>query len=201
MFDGYLPTRKKIRGWKRRIRQIDRWGEWIKSPDLKYFEKSGYTYERCTLSPFYMIVRRNPPLWFYKLIVSKFITAYKIWAVELDQTGIPYDLMLWLYDPAFIQSEIISYKVEHEGDRARFSWESDVQKPFPYSKFNHPLYNLNEFEWMLADDENVTFLSEMDEKSDLDWYINNGYVKKVQKEGEIYYAKRTGNIWMGRLKR
>lgn len=197
----YLPKRKKIRGWKRRIAQLDCWGEWINNPHLNYFEISGYTYKRCTLYPFYMLEKRHPPLWFYKLIIAKFVIAYKNWLPELNKTGIPYDLMIWLYDPAYIRSEIVSYKVDQQGDHVRFAWEAQTQKPFPYQKFAHPLYDLHEFEWTLADDENVTFLSEMDDESEVEWYLENGYSKKVQNKDEIYYAKRMGNIWMGRLKR
>ncbi|MGN6179296.1 MAG: hypothetical protein ACTHNW_08950, partial [Mucilaginibacter sp.] len=104
----YLPKRKKIRGWKRRIVQLDCWGEWINNPHLNYFEISGYTYKRCTLYPFYMLEKRHPPLWFYKLIIAKFVIAYKNWLPELNKTGISYDLMIWLYDPAYIRSEIVS---------------------------------------------------------------------------------------------
>ena len=41
----------------------------------------------------------------------------------------------------------------------------------------------------------------MDDESDVTWYINNGYIKKVGNEGKIYYTQKTGDIWMGRLKR
>jgi len=63
----YNPKRKKIRGWKRRVRQVERWGELIKEPYLKHFvsDTGRHTYERCYLSPFYRLDKLQPPLWFF----------------------------------------------------------------------------------------------------------------------------------------
>jgi len=194
---------KKIRGWKRRIRQIDRWGERIKEPNLEWFKREGTThlYQRCYLSPFYMAERRHPPLWFYKLVIRKFIAAYEVWEQQLKQTGTPSDFMLWLYDPAFIQSEIIAWKVEEPGTLKRFVYESELKKPFPYKKFESKEYNLFDFDWILADDELVHFEDDF-EYADftLGDLLSDGYVKKIQGDNQIYYSKRVGDIWIGRRK-
>ena len=130
------PNRKKIRGWKRRIKQIETWGERIKTPDLKYFDKpGGYTHDRCFLYPFYVLEKRQPPLWFYKLIISKFITAYFEWEKVFEKLNIPYDLQLWIYDPNYMWSEIICRRVAKSGDRIGYSGGVGVQKEFPYKKF------------------------------------------------------------------
>jgi len=200
---NYTPRRKKIRGWKRRIKQIDHWGERIKDANVDWFKLNTtlHHYKRCYLSPFYMAERRHPPLWFYKLIISKFIKAYEAWEQQLKQHSIPFDLMLWIYDPAFIQSEIIAWKVEEPGTRKRFVYESRLNKPFPYKKFESQLYNLHDFEWVLADDELVHFEDDFDDADftpeDL---LADGYVRKVQRGDQGYYSKRVGDIWIGRRK-
>jgi hypothetical protein len=201
MSSYYIPKRKKIRGWKRRIREIDRWGEWLQKPSIDWWEKSGVDYQRCTLYPFYMAEKRHPPLWFYKLIIAKFIQAYHAWDKVYKELGKPYDLLIWVYDPAFIRSEIVCYKVDSEGQRINFAWESELSKPFPFEKFRSKDYDLKSFDWILADEENIHFESEL---KDADFtggdLLRDGWVKKAQNSDQVYYAQRIGDFWMGRLK-
>lgn len=194
----YLPTRKKIRGWKRRIRQLDSWGKWILKPNLAHYHRGDCTYERCTLYPFYMLEKRHPPLWFYKLMIARFIDAYYSWDSVFKEMGEPYDLLLWLYDPSFIRSEIVCYK----GERRGFAWESTIIRPFSYKKFASIAYDINAFEWILADEENIYFESELeDEGLKAEDLLQEGWVEKEAEEDQVYYTQKTGDIWMGRLKR
>ncbi len=131
------PNRKKIRGWKRRIKQIDKWGDQVRHPQIDYFlhEKVSHIYRRCNLSPFYKLTKLQPPLWFYKLIITYFTIAYVEWEKVFKDMGIPFDLQLWIYDPAYIRSEIVCYRMEQKGQRMQFAWESNLKKSFPYQKF------------------------------------------------------------------
>jgi len=182
---------------------LDTWGESIQQPYLAYFKwnENGNTYERCYLSPFYNLDKRHPPLWFYKLILSKFFSAYKKWQKTFDALDLPYDLQIWLYNPGYIRSEIISYRMSAAGEQKQFVWESDFEKLFPYSKFNSPNYDLKKFDWILADDAIVHFESDL-EYADFteDELLEDGFIKKVQNNDEIYYSKRIGDIWIGRRK-
>ncbi|WP_428330579.1 hypothetical protein [Mucilaginibacter sp.] len=197
----YNPKQKKIRGWKRRIKQLERWGESIKQPYLKYFltESGRHTYERCYLSPFYRLDKRQPPLWFYKLIVAKFILAFNKWEQTFKELNIPHDLQLWLYDPAYISSEIICHKMKQPGEFKRFSCESDIERQFPFEWFANAKYDLTLFDWILADDELVHFESDLEyaDFSGQDLFAD-GYAKMVQEDGTAYYNKRIGDIWIGR---
>ena len=196
-------TNKKIRGWKRRVRHLDKWGELIKQPNTKCFliEQGRYTYERYTVSPFYNLVKRHPPLWFYKLIIAKFVTAYSDWQKTFDNLVVAYDLQLWIYDPAYIRSEIICYKMQQHGEQMRFTWESDLCKPIPYEKLGSKQYNLQDFEWMLADDEHIHFEYDLEDADfTADDLLAEGYFRKEQGDGMVYYAKRLGDLWIGRGK-
>jgi hypothetical protein len=197
----YNSQRKKIRGWKRRVRHLDQWGELIKEPYTKYFltEQGRHTYERYTVSPFYNLVKRHPPLWFYKLIIAKLVIAYSEWQKTFNNLDVPCDLQLWLYDPAYIRSEIICHKMQQHGEQKRFSWESDLSKSFPYEKLGSNQYNLHGFEWILADDEDICFKDDL-EDADLtaDNLLADEYIRKEQGDGLVYYAKRLGDIWIGR---
>src|ERR1700744_1323889 len=108
MNNYYSSRRKKIRGWKRRIKQLNAWGNRIQNPYLGRFKEVGdYTYDRCILYPFYTLEKRQPPLWFYKIMVKKFAEACFEWNKVFEALKSPYDLQLWLYDPSFMWSEII----------------------------------------------------------------------------------------------
>jgi hypothetical protein len=194
-------NRKKIRGWKRRIKQLDEWGKHIKQPYLKHFKDVGdYTYERCFLYPFYTLEKRQPPIWFYKLIIAKFIMAYDEWEKIFNDLGIPYDLQLWIYDPNFMWSEIICRRVENKGDRISYSWESGSNRYLPYSKFADN-DSLKKFEWISADEEVIIFESELEnEDFTAEDLITDGYIKKDSGEHGFNYAKRIGDLWIGRKK-
>jgi hypothetical protein len=199
----YSHIKKKIRGWKRRIKQIDKWGIDIQEPDLEWFAKPSTrdVYRRCTISPFYNADKKHPPMWFYKLLIAKFITAYDRWKQAFDELGIPYDLQLWIYDPSFIRSEIVCWKVQELNQLMKFIWESDLIKSFPYDTFKSNTYNLNDFDWVLADEEHVHFESDFEDADfSADDLLSDGYVKKVQNKDEMYYAKRLGDMWIGRRK-
>jgi hypothetical protein len=128
------------------------------------------------------------------------VTAYSEWQKTFDNLGLPYDLQLWLYDPAYIRSEIICYKMQQHGEQMRFSWESDLSKSFPYEKLGSKWYNLHDFEWILADDEDVCFEDDLDADFTSDDLLADEYVRKEQGDGMVYYAKRFGDIWIGRSK-
>ncbi|TWR28236.1 hypothetical protein FPZ42_03205 [Mucilaginibacter achroorhodeus] len=201
MLKLYNSNKKKIRGWKRRLKYIDRWGKIIAIPSLVTFNKTGYDYERCYLPSFYKLIRRQPPLWVYKIIIGKFITAFNQWESIFKSHGSPFDLILWLYDPAYIQSEIICYKIDQIGEHKRFYWESKLSKPFPFQKLFSPFYDLEQFEWILGDDSNIIFQSEIeDDGLDVNDYLKEGYTKHLHAQHGVYYEKRNGDIWIGRRK-
>jgi hypothetical protein len=203
MLKNHKSHYKKIRGWKRRIKQIEVWGEQIKQPYLKSFNEPGdYTYDRCFLYPFYVLEKRQPPLWFYKRIVAKFVLAYSEWEKIFNDLNVPYDLQLWIYDPNYMWSEILCRRVKNTGDRIGYSWESELNKPFPYKKFSKNDVGLKQFEWLLADEQAVVFENELeDDKITADELIGRGYVKKMHAEHGVYYAKRLGDVWVGRKKK
>ena len=203
MKDYHSKNRKKIRGWKRRIKQINAWGKHIKIPYLQYFNKAGdYTYERCFLYPFYVLEKRQPPLWFYKLMIAEFVTACSEWDKVFKALNVPYDLQIWIYDPSYMWSEIICRRVEKVGDRSCYAWEAAINKPFPFAKFSTANSGLENLEWILADEETIIWENELEEyNSTVEELLNEGYIKKDSGENGFYYAKKIGDLWVGRMKK
>jgi hypothetical protein len=197
----YNANSKKIRGWKRRVKQINAWGEQIKVPQLgNFYQRGGYTYERCILYPFYVLEKRQPPLWFYKLIVSKFLIAYFHWEEVFEKINVPYDLQLWIYDPNYMWSEIICQRVDSISERHDYFPMSDLNKSFPFKKFDNPYST--KFKWQLADEETMILESELeDEGFTEEELIGTGYIKKQHDHYGAYFAKRLGDVWVGHKKR
>ncbi|TSJ42970.1 hypothetical protein FO440_01905 [Mucilaginibacter corticis] len=171
------------------------------NPYLGNFNQPGdYTYERCTLYPFYKLDKRQPPLWFYKLILNKLVSAAYNWDMVFKELGQPYDLQVWLYDPSYMWSEIICYRLDKQIELKTRFVKSLINKSFPDKKFGLSINN-NEFEWYLADEDLVYFEDDFDcadfTKEEI---IADGYVKKQSDEFGDFYIKRIGDLWVGRKK-
>src|SRR5690606_27292073 len=59
-------NKKKIRGWKRRIKEIDRWFEIYKMPDLDRFKTREEAYVKIRISPWNLVCERVPPNWYFR---------------------------------------------------------------------------------------------------------------------------------------
>ena len=190
------PNKRKIRGWKRRVRFLHNWGKWIYEPDLENWNSgSDYTYERYRESPWYTFYgKRHPPLWFFKEIIKQYVSAFQNWVNIFQEKNEPYDLQLELHDPNYIFSEIEARRTEQVGQRIYYWPLSEVQRHFPHEKFASK-ESLTELDWELCIEEDYIF------ENDIEWrgktkeaLLSEGYVKRetmkeqyiLQKEQEMF---------------
>jgi hypothetical protein len=171
----YSPVKKKIRGWKRRIRHIEKWAKNQKL-DSSHFEQNHFDYVKVRIDPFYRLEKRNPPVWFQRLILKELLKIYYSWNLALKGINEKYSLVIWLYEQRFILSQIVAAK----DYRIKF-YENTFNKTnelrnFPLKKFKHPEL-LRDFNWELHLDE--------------DWIdIENNKVKPI----------KLGYVWVGKYK-
>lgn len=99
-----LLNKHKIRGWKRKVRQIEKWKQRYMRLDMEYFAHHQRDYVKLWIDPFYRVVRRNPPVWFSRLLLAALIDIYEEWHQQLKQRNEPFYLKIWLYEPSFIMS-------------------------------------------------------------------------------------------------
>jgi len=93
-------NKKKIRGWKRRIKAIEPWFEAYKMPDLDRFKEKGSAYIKIRISPWNLICERVPPNWYFRLILQKLVLIHDSWKVIFERQQIPFDLQIWLNEVA-----------------------------------------------------------------------------------------------------
>jgi hypothetical protein len=198
----YIPsTKNKIRGWKRKADELNNWGNAIQSPYLKYWNNGGkFTHANYKAYPWYGFYGyRRPPMWFFKILLQHLLCAYDKWNKVLKERNEPYDLFIELHDSNYILSELNCKRTDAWGVRTYYWPLAEKQKPFPHSKFAVKGYDINAFEWVLSEEQDIVFEDEAYwRNTTIEKLLAKGYYKTETDKGEIYYAKKTGDVWIGR---
>ncbi|MCF0071398.1 hypothetical protein LZD49_13025 [Dyadobacter sp. CY261] len=195
-------NKKKIRGWKRRIKEIDRWFEAYKMPDLDRFKTKGEDYVKIRISPWNLVCERIPPNWYFRLIAQKLVLIHDIWKDIFESQQIPYDLQIWLNYPNTIRSRIVCAKVESFGEiRDNYYRESTKNNILPPMWASH-VKELKNFTWQQHDDEDFAFKNlEYLDSQEIDELLKFGFNEdKIIIDGveDTRYSRKVGNVWIGR---
>jgi len=145
----YFSKKKKIRGWKRHKRKIERWKQNAINLDMDYLRNYQRQYEKLWIHPFYKLERRNPPNWYKSLLLDAMIEVYLEWHQKMKKEEEDFYLKLWLYDPHFINSQIVvAYRNCLDFYDKTFKRRQE-NKEFPFDKFHSLRDKLEQFEWDL----------------------------------------------------
>jgi len=205
-----LSNKKKIRGWKRRVKQIDQWKLRYIELNMGQLKANQRDYVKLWIDPFYRLTRRNPPVWFFRLLLAAMVEVYHSWHQTLKQLDEPFYLKIWLYHPNFIQSQIVAafreclHFYDHTFD------ENNESKAFPIHIFRNT-DALDQFKWELYKDSDYYWLSQLQEDIELGW--------RTEKEIEAIKAKayhlesvelgngmdtllhvKVGDVWLGEIR-
>ncbi|MEZ5008691.1 MAG: hypothetical protein R2753_11130 [Chitinophagales bacterium] len=210
---------KKIRGHRRRWKAIDDWVAAYKVLDMDYLKSRQRDYAKIRVHPWSSISMLNSEISSPKgatkrRILNGLIEIYDAWKNELDQLGAPYYLKIWLYEPRFINAQVVCAI----GDCLDF-YTNTFFKPDDSKKFNPKIYGpleeeVSKFKWEYRLDEdhfdNETVGSpEMyetmkDYKSHKNWFEKkltkpHRLMKLEEPIGEIneYYSFKRGAVWLG----
>ena len=208
----YFSKKKKIRGWKRHKRKIERWKQNAMNLDMDYLRNYQRQYEKLWINPFYKLERRNPPNWYKSLLLDAMIEVYLEWHQKMKKEDEDFYLKLWLYDPHFINSQIVvAYRNCLDFYDKTFKRRQE-NKEFPFDKFHSLRDKLEQFEWDLHIE------SDYYDENDLNEWLEEGALteKEVSRiKGKAYDAVRIkdedgsflqysldkGDVWIGTLKR
>lgn len=208
----YFSKKKKIRGWKRHKRKIERWKQNAINLDMDYLRNYQRQYEKLWIHPFYKLERRNPPNWYQSLLLDAMIEVYLEWHQKMKKEEEDFYLKLWLYDPHFINSQIVvAYRNCLDFYDETFKRRQE-NKGFPFDKFHSLRDKLEQFEW------NLHIESDYYDENDLNEWLKEGALteKEVSRiKGKAYDAVRIkdedgsflqysldkGDVWIGTLKR
>lgn len=80
-----FSNKKKIRGWKRRIKQIEQWKQRHIALDMERLVRHNRDYVKIWIDPFYRLTRRNPPIWYSRLILGAMIEIHQSWLQQMQR--------------------------------------------------------------------------------------------------------------------
>lgn len=98
--------KKKIRGWKRRIRQLEEWKKHYLGLSNETLSLYSRDYVKLWLPPFYSLTNYRLPNWYKKLLINALIEIYDSWNSELEVDK-KYYLKIWLFEKEFMQSQVV----------------------------------------------------------------------------------------------
>ncbi|MEN9445151.1 MAG: hypothetical protein RIS47_2042 [Bacteroidota bacterium] len=199
-----LTNRKKIRNWKRQVRKIDKWYADCLVPDVAQLDEWRDEYAKIWIDPWFRLQKRNPPLWYFRLILRRFNDLYAAWKIALDTYGIPYDLQLWLFERNYVESELVAAPVSDANDLKHTYFEPCVEeRRFPTEKFRTQGFEPADFDWNLKL-ATVCFFEFSDELSEGEMasLVSKGFGVKYIHMGlacqERVFWKARDFVWIGR---
>lgn len=104
--------KRKIRGHKRRWKQIEDWRIYNLNLNLDYIKVNQRDYVKFRVHPWGGLSLRNS---FYpepkgktkQKLINGLIDIYEQWKMRLDELGEPYYLKIWLYDNRLSMSQVV----------------------------------------------------------------------------------------------
>ncbi|WP_243347785.1 hypothetical protein [Parabacteroides sp. FAFU027] len=104
--------KQKIRGHNRRQRQIELWRLENLNLNVESLESFYYVYSKMVVHPWCDLSILNsiipaPKGKTRQLILEGLLDIYQSWKEQLDKSGKPYYLKIWLYEPRFSKSQVV----------------------------------------------------------------------------------------------
>lgn len=113
-------NRHKVRGYRRRLRALDRFADAHAGLDLDALRLRHYDYVKLWLDPWSRLAKRNPPMGYRRPALRAFFRIAEAWDRQLRTLGEPYYLAVWLHDPRFHATQVVA------GLRERIGWYETV---------------------------------------------------------------------------
>jgi len=178
---------------------------------MEYMAQHHRDYAKLWIDPWYRAIRRNPPIWYRRLLLQAMLEVYRNWYKQMQATGEEFYLKIWLYDPHFINSQIV---VAYRDFLHFYDQTFDVawyDKKFPEDKYARGSVSdlVEQFDWALHVHTNYTEESDLLEGIEQRWHSVE-YAEKVRRkayqttptpEGDTMYSIHTGDVWVGDIKR
>ncbi|HEX2091384.1 MAG TPA: hypothetical protein VHG28_03240 [Longimicrobiaceae bacterium] len=196
-----LSNRKKVRGWKRRLRQLDRFQREHQALNLDALCRNEVAYVKLWLDPWSRLVPRNPPVWFRRRVLHAFLEILRSWHRALEVAGEPYYLRLWLFHPRFYQTQVVAAV----GDRIEY-YETlfvpdDRVRTLPPPQYEDPSYDLRLLEWRPCLDTDVILPEDTIDMRELARPVVQASRIETASTGQALLLFNRGRVWLGSLPR
>lgn len=208
----FTSNKKKIRGWKRHVRKIEKWKQRVIDLDIQHLNQYQRDYAKLWIHPFYALQRRNPPVWFNRLLLDAMLDVYQSWYQKLNEFGEPFYLKLWIYDPQFINSQVVAASKDYLHFYDQTFEVGDQEKQFPFGKYTYLRKKLEKFDWHSHIDCDVYSESDLLDNIQQGWMSEKELAAikgKAYKVETIHlsvggldktYSVKVGDVWVGSIK-
>ncbi|WNR46860.1 hypothetical protein [Paenibacillus roseipurpureus] len=199
---------KKVRGMKRRARKLPLWGNYQKELNLESLLNRKKHYVKLWINPFYNLYqigkdkvgKKNPPFKFRKQVLYQLIEIYLAWQEKLSQLDEPYYLKIWLGDPEFIDSQVVTALGSEIKYYEQIFINNPVPKSFPYSNL-HPSFVF--FTWERYVNGYYVWESDLETEEEIEdiqrrAFEVNEYVINGKQEKSYFIS--TGDMWLGYIR-
>lgn len=209
--NAFYHSKKKIRGWKRHKRKIERWKQSAIDLNMDYVRENQRDYAKLHIHPFYSLVPRNPPTWFNRLLLDAMIDVHLHWHEKMTNEKEDFYLKMWLYEPDFIRSQIVTSYKECINFYSDTFDKHPASKPFPIHKYKSLEDKLSLFDWECHIDRDEYWESELKEDIELG-FKTVAEVEDIKRKSykaeklnlsygdDTRYRVDTGDVWLGTLK-
>lgn len=193
-----FSNRKKVRGWKRRLRELERFRLAHRVLDVDALRRDEPAYVKLWLDPWSRLVPRDPPVWFRRRVLAAFLDVLHAWHRALEATGEPYYLRLWLFDPRFHRTQVVAAM----GDR--IAWYETMfapaagAPPLPPPHLRDPAYDLAALEWEPCLDTDVLLEDDAADARELAWLHRHASRVERTRAGQPLFLFDRGRVWLGR---
>lgn len=208
---------KKIRGNKKRIKQIENWRINNLEIDLDYFEKTNKDYVKFRIFPWNPVEMSlhnypNPKGKIRKKIIESFFDIYESWNAQLKELGKPFYLKIWMFEPDIYNSQVvcaINEKIEYYEN---IFHKPEQQKKLAKSSLEKISNRINLYNWNYSIEEYPIFENEYIREnfaSDKDYLEEQKWLKSKLKKPfrEINQVKegitekiiliKGSDVWLG----
>lgn len=199
---------KKIRGLKRKRKELDKLLISLLEFDPDFLKKYSYFYQKIHVTPWSNnSTFQKLPKGFRNQIAIGLIDIYNSWKEKLDKLNEPYYLKIWLYYPRIFNSQVVCAvgdKIEHYENLFPLTEENKV---LPTNHVKNAEQKLNTLEWQSFLDQEIIFESFYSRdlyNNEIEYLedqkeiikIRNKHDKKVFYENDIAYFLTKGIIWI-----
>lgn len=149
---------KKIRGNRRRLRQIEKWRLNNLQIDLAYLEKYNKDYVKFRIFPWNPIAMSlknypNPTGKIRTKIIDSFMDIYESWDRQLTKLRKTYYLKIWLFEPNIYNSQVVCALNEEIEYYENIFHTPEVVKDTSKLSLNKISTRVNKYNWTYRIDE------------------------------------------------
>jgi hypothetical protein len=194
-------NKKKVRGWKRRIRQLERLRLAYRELDVEWLRGAERQYVKIWLDPWSRLVPRNPPYWYRRRVLAAFVDIYASWRRVLEASGEPYYLELWLFHPDFHSTQVVAAVGSMLKFYDKVFEPAPNGAPRPPALYDDPDYDLDRFRWRAGTEVYVRLKSieVVDAEDEARLAREADRVETSRYTGDTMYIFEMGSVWQGSL--